>query len=163
MIAPTVLIVDDEAAFVDVLSRRLTLRGFEVVQANSGEQALDLIGRVPNIEVAVLDLKMSGLDGLATLERIKQDYPLVEVIMLTGHGTVTSSVECLKAGAFDFLMKPTDAKSLAEKIETAAHQNRRNQNLVVSIRSSPSKTQQKMAEQADRFVRRALGLPDQAQ
>lgn len=160
MIAPIVLLVDDEAAFVDVLSRRLSLRGFEVVQANSGEQALELLGEVPNIEVVVLDLKMPGLDGLATLDRIKQDYPLVEVIMLTGHGTVTSSIECLKAGAFDFLMKPTDTESLAEKIETAAHQNRRNQNLVVTIRSSPSKSQPKMAEQADRFVRRALGLPD---
>ena len=138
MIAPTVLLVDDEAAFVDVVSRRLALRGFDVARAAGGAEALDLLERVPNIEVVVLDLKMPGLDGLATLERIKQDYPLVGVIMLTGHGTVLSSVECLKAGAFDYLMKPTDTESLVAKIESAAHQNRQNQNLVVTIRSSPT-------------------------
>ncbi len=161
MIAPTVLLVDDEAAFVDVLSRRLTMRGFEVIQATSGVEALELLDSVPNIEVAVLDLKMPGLDGLATLDRIKQAHPLVEVLILTGHGTVTSSVECLKAGAYDFLMKPVDMEILVGVIESAASQNRRNQNLVVTILSSPSKSRSKLAENADRFIRRAVGVPEE--
>jgi DNA-binding NtrC family response regulator len=160
MIAPTVLLVDDEASFVDVLARRLAMRGFEVVRATSGTEALDLLDNVPNIEVAVLDLNMPGMDGLTTLDRIKRLHPLVEVIILTGHGTVPSSVECLKAGAYNFLMKPTDTESLVEEIEAAASRNRQNQNLVVTILSSPTKSRSKLAENADRFVRRAVGLPD---
>ena len=159
MIAPTVLLVDDEVAFVDVLARRLARRDFEVVQATSGSEALDLLDRVPNIEVVVLDLKMPGLDGLETLDHIKRVHPLVEVVILTGHATVPSSVECLKAGAFDYLMKPTNAESLVGVIESAASRNRRNQNLVVTIRSSPAKARGKMMENLDRFVRRALGRP----
>ena len=160
MIAPKVLLVDDEASFVDVLSRRLTLRGFEVVQAESGTEALELLDSVPNIEVAVLDLNMPGLNGLETLEHLKRVHPLVEAVILTGHGTVPSSLACMKAGAFDFLTKPTEAEKLAQVIEAAASQYRRNQNLVITIRSSPAKSQKKMAEQADRFVRRALGMTE---
>jgi FixJ family two-component response regulator len=85
----------------------------------------------------------------------------VEVIILTGHGTVPSSVECLKAGAYDFLMKPMDMEQLVGLIEAAATQNRRNQNLVVTILSTPSKSRSKLAENADRFVRRAAGLPEE--
>ena len=146
---------------MDVISRRLTMRGFEAVQATSGAQALELLDSVPNIEVAVVDLRMPGLDGLATLDRIKQVHPLVEVIILTGHGNVPSSVECLKAGAYDFLMKPMDMEQLVGVIEAAATQNRQNQNLVVTILSTPSKSRSKLAENADRFVRRAVGLPEE--
>jgi DNA-binding NtrC family response regulator len=67
----------------------------------------------------ILDVKMPGMDGIATLKAIKNRYPLVEVIMLTGHATVESAVEGLKSGATDYLMKPTDMDDLIRKSEDA--------------------------------------------
>jgi DNA-binding NtrC family response regulator len=75
--------------------------------------------RLHNIHVVVLDVKMPGMDGMETLKAIKKTFPLVEVIMLTGHATVESAVDGLKSGATDYLMKPTDVKDLIRKAEEA--------------------------------------------
>ena len=95
MIEPSVLIVDDEVAFVDSLSRRLDKRGVKVSAAYSGQEAVDHLtsGGATNTDVVILDVKMPGMDGLETLMVIKKRHPLVEVIMLTGHGTVESAIE----------------------------------------------------------------------
>jgi len=69
--------------------------------------------------VVILDIKMPGMDGIETLKEIKKRFPMVEVIMLTGHGSAESAVEGMKLGAFDYLLKPADIDSLTEKVNGA--------------------------------------------
>ena len=118
------LLVDDEKAFVESLARRLSLRDFEVVCGFSGQEAIDQLATYRDIEVFVLDIKMPGMDGIETIREIKTKFPLVEVIMLTGHATIESAVEGMKLGAFDYLLKPCEIDALIPKIRTAAEQKR---------------------------------------
>jgi DNA-binding NtrC family response regulator len=118
------MLVDDEAAFVESLARRLSARGYKTVCALSGQEALDQLQKHGDTDVAVLDVKMPGMDGIETLREIKSRYPLIEVVMLTGHGTVESAVEGMKLGAFDYVLKPCEIDELARKIEAAAAQKR---------------------------------------
>ena len=112
------MLVDDEERFLSTTQKLLSRKGYDVLTASSGSQALDLL-RTNNVHVVILDVKMPGMDGIETLKAIKRNYPLVEVIMLTGHGTVDSAVEGLKSGATDYLTKPTDVQDLLEKAEEA--------------------------------------------
>jgi DNA-binding NtrC family response regulator len=115
-----VLLVDDEIPFVEALTKRLTRRELQITAAHDGEQALAALERDNTLEVVVLDVKMPGMDGIAALREIKAGYPLVEVIMLTGHATVESAIEGMKLGAFDYLMKPCEIDDLVTKVEDAA-------------------------------------------
>lgn len=119
MALANVLLVDDEVPFVETMVKRLARRDFHVHTAHGGQEALDLLDRTPNVDVVVLDVKMPGMDGIETLKRIKSQFPLVEVIMLTGHGTVESAIDGMKLGAFDFLMKPAEFDNLVEKVAKA--------------------------------------------
>lgn len=112
----TVLIVDDETGFVETMTKRLTKRNMTVYQAFNGQEALSQLGANPGIQVVVLDMKMPGKDGLEVLQDIKDQYPLVEVIMLTGHATVPTAIEGIQQGAYDYLMKPCDFTILVNKI-----------------------------------------------
>ena len=85
----------------------LERKDIAVLTAASGDQALEMLRKHP-VHVVILDVKMPGMDGVATLREIKRQFPMVEVIMLTGHATVESAIEGLKAGAADYLMKPAD-------------------------------------------------------
>ena len=113
-----VLLVDDEKDFVEMLSLRLQEEGEMVSSANSGKECLDTLERA-NIDVVVLDIKMPGMDGMETLAEIRKRFPLVEVIMLTGHGSTETAVEGMKLGAFDYLMKPADFDELTSKLQNA--------------------------------------------
>ncbi len=113
-----ILVVDDEKDFVEMFSLRLTRQGEKVSVAYSGQEALDLLEET-KIDVVILDIRMPGMDGIETLKRIKAAYPLVEVIMLTGHGSTETAVEGMKAGAFDYLMKPADFEDISEKLANA--------------------------------------------
>ena len=113
-----VLIVDDEKDFVDMLSLRLEAAGETVHSAGSGEQALARLAEAP-IDVVLLDIQMPGLDGIEVLREIRRRHPLVEVILLTGHGTVATAVAAMKLGAYDYLEKPADFKDLSLKLEGA--------------------------------------------
>jgi DNA-binding NtrC family response regulator len=122
-----VLIVDDERDFVEMLSLRLIDAGHRVQAAYSGQEALKILDEPgeeqwPEIDVVILDIKMPGMDGIETLKQIKARHPVVEVILLTGHGAVDSAVEGLKAGAFDSLLKPADFDELTAKLEAARKQ-----------------------------------------
>ena len=122
-----ILIVDDERDFVEILSLRLTDAGHRVRAAYSGQEALAVMAEtepeaLPDIDVIILDIKMPGMDGIETLKQIKTRYPVVEVILLTGHGAVDTAVKGLKSGAFDYLLKPADFDQLTVKLESARKQ-----------------------------------------
>lgn len=112
------LLVDDEERFLETTKRLLEKRGVEVLTATDGLEALTILD-AQRVDVVILDVKMPGVDGVEVLRKIKQEQPLVEVIMLTGHASVKSAVEGLKLGAFDYLMKPCDISALLEKANQA--------------------------------------------
>jgi len=115
------LLVDDEAGYVDVLSNRLSKRGFVVSKANSGSGALQRM-RQQDFDVAVLDLKMEDMDGIEVLKILKKMAPELIVIMLTGHGSAEAAHEGIKEGAYDYLTKPCELEDLVEKIRQAYRQ-----------------------------------------
>lgn len=112
------LIVDDEVKFLDSISRRLEMRGFEVTRASNGDQALDA-AREASFDLALLDLKMPGLNGQQVLKMLKEEHKYLEVIILTGHGSVDSAVECTRLGAFSYLPKPYELEKLLEVLTDA--------------------------------------------
>ncbi len=113
-----VMLVDDEIEFVETLLKRLKKRGLDVTSAGSGEEALSSL-EGNQADVVVLDVKMPGMDGVDVLREIKSRYPLVEVIMLTGHANVEVAIQGMELGAFDYLMKPMDIDELLYKIQDA--------------------------------------------
>ena len=113
-----VLLVDDEKDFVEMLSLRLLEAGEKVSAAYSGKECLDTLNKT-DIDVVILDIKMPGMDGMETLGEIKKRSPLVEVILLTGHGSTETAVEGMRLGAFDYLMKPADFKDLTNTLQGA--------------------------------------------
>ncbi|MCJ7687477.1 MAG: response regulator [Desulfobacteraceae bacterium] len=117
-IPASILVVDDEKDFVEMLSLRLQEAGEKVSTAYSGKECLETLEKT-NIDVIILDIKMPGMDGMETLREIKKRFPIIEVIMLTGHGSTETAVEGMKSGAFDYLMKPADFDDLAAKLEGA--------------------------------------------
>ncbi len=113
-----VLIVDDEVEFMETLVKRLRKRKIEVDGVTGGEQAIEKLKETP-ADIVVLDVKMPGMSGLDTLREIKRSYPLLEVIMLTGHASVEVAIAGIDLGAFDYLMKPIDIDELLYKIQDA--------------------------------------------
>lgn len=138
MIEPSALVVDDEVQFVETLVKRLAKRGVKVNSAHSGQEALDILAGsgATRTDVVILDVKMPGMDGLETLAAIKEEHPLIEVIMLTGHATVESAIEGMKHGAYDYLMKPCDLDLLMEKLSEAAAKKREHEAKILEARAS---------------------------
>ena len=124
MIKPLVMLVDDEVPFVETMTKRLSKRDLTVITAFSGQEALDSLSTHRNTDVVILDVKMPGMDGLETLAEIKKSYPLTEVIMLTGHGTIESAIEGMRLGAYDYLMKPCEIEQLMVKVGEATEKKR---------------------------------------
>ncbi len=112
------MVVDDEARFLETIRKTLLKKEIETITADSGEKALELLD-TRDIHVVILDVKMPGMDGIETLRQIKARHPLVEVIMLTGHATVESAVEGMKSGASDYVMKPADIDVIIAKARDA--------------------------------------------
>jgi DNA-binding NtrC family response regulator len=112
------LLVDDETAYVNVLSNRLRKRGFEVTASYSGTEAIQKM-RGLEFDVAILDLKMADMDGIEVLKIVKLMDPRMQVIMLTGHGSAAACEQGLKLGAYDYLMKPCELEDLVGKIREA--------------------------------------------
>lgn len=113
-----VLLVDDEADFLDTLVKRLRKRNLDAVGVGSGEEALGWLNQ-QEADVVVLDVRMPGMDGIQSLKEIKKRCPLVEVIMLTGHASLEVAIEGMEAGAFDYLMKPMNVDELLHKLQDA--------------------------------------------
>jgi DNA-binding NtrC family response regulator len=112
------LIVDDEVKFLDSIAQRLEMRGLDVTKATNGEEALKAAS-VAQFDLGLLDLKMPGMDGKQVLEILKKTHKFIEVIILTGHGSLDSAVECTKLGAFNYLPKPYEIEKLLEILKDA--------------------------------------------
>ena len=114
-----VLIVDDEEVFLKTLVNRLNKRNIDTTGALSGEEALGLM-KEKLFDVVILDIKMpGGMDGIEALREMKKIQPLTEVILLTGHASVETSIEGMKLGAFDYLLKPIKLEELLVKLADA--------------------------------------------
>jgi len=105
------LIVDDEEIFLRATATRLEVRGFEVTAVDRGDKALEVVRRQP-VDIALVDLKMPGISGEETLRELKRISPHTEVVILTGHGSIESAVECTKEGAYSYLQKPCELEPL---------------------------------------------------
>ncbi|MEX1309635.1 MAG: response regulator [Candidatus Sulfomarinibacteraceae bacterium] len=112
------LLVDDEIGYLEVLSKRLTRRGFRVTTASSGTEAIRAL-RQWEFDVAVVDLKMEDMDGIEVLKVFKKMDPSLRVVMLTGHGSERAAREGISQGAFDYLIKPVGLARLVETITAA--------------------------------------------
>ncbi len=134
-----VLLVDDEEDLVTLLAARLNKRKMDVVFATSGQKALDLSEMYP-IDVAILDLKMPQMDGVEVMGKLKERHPMIETIMLTGHGSLDSALEAGKLEAFRYLLKPCDFDELVTAIHDAYRQRR------VSLRCQYNEELQQMME-----------------
>ncbi len=128
------LLVDDEKAFLDTITKRLEKRGMDVTAVYSGNEALAELETNNSIEVVILDVKMPQMDGIQTLAEIKKTFPLVEVIMLTGHATVETAIDGMKQGAFDYMMKPCDIDLLLNKAMGAADKKRLHEEKIMEAR-----------------------------
>ncbi len=113
-----VLLVDDAVELIDRLVKRMKMRRVDVDGVNSGPDALALLDR-KKFDVVVLDVKMPKMDGIETLREIKKRYPIIEVIMLTGHANVEVAIQGMELGAFDYLLKPIKIDQLLYKIQDA--------------------------------------------
>lgn len=114
----SILLVDDDAVFRHVMAGELRRVGHEVATAASGEQAVECArGQEP--EIVLLDLRLPGMDGLETLKTLRARHPLLEVIMLTGHGSIDSAIEAIREGAFDYVTKPCPLDEIIIRIQRA--------------------------------------------
>ena len=112
------LIVDDEDQFLESISKSLEVRDFNVIAVNRREKAIEA-ARTTSIDIALVDLKMPGINGEETLKRLKSEHKWMEVVILTGHGTVDSAVECTRSGAYSYLQKPCDLDHLLQALKNA--------------------------------------------
>ena len=118
------LFVDDEVEFLELMEKRLTRRGMEVVTAPDGQSALDKLDQALQagqpFEIVVMDVRMPGMDGLETLRHMKEKAPKLPVILLTGHACMGVAVQGLDLGAYDYMLKPVAISELIIKMEEAA-------------------------------------------
>ena len=120
---PHLLVVDDEPALRRLTAERLTARGFKVVEAESGEEAVDLLDRFA-FDLLIADLRLPGIDGTQVIARARERYPTIVAIVVTGYGTVRDAVDAIKSGASDFIAKPFHFDELMHVVQKALEQNR---------------------------------------
>jgi two-component system, response regulator RegA len=121
-----ILLVDDEVVFANNMSKLLNRRGYQVTTVNSGDAGLQAL-RENSFDVMVLDLKMPGMDGIATLREMRKLKLSTEVLVLTGHGSIDTALEAIQLGAYDYLTKPCEIGDLVSKIEAAFQRKNRSE------------------------------------
>jgi DNA-binding NtrC family response regulator len=114
--ANTILVVDDEQHFLELLIRILGKRGFEVLTASSGPEALKLFER-QSFNLALLDIKMGPMNGIQLLDEIKKRHPDIKAVMMTAYPTSETRGQALEKGAAAYLSKPLDLEELVKTIE----------------------------------------------
>jgi DNA-binding NtrC family response regulator len=118
-----ILLIDDDRTLLEYLAKRLQRDGFSVRAAFSGEEALEIVIQ-EDFDVAVVDLRMPGIDGVETQRRLKEVLPLLQCVVLTAYGSIESALKSGQQGAYDYLFKPIDYESLAEAIRGASAKKR---------------------------------------
>ncbi len=113
-----ILVVDDEVYIRELLTEYFSRLGYTVVAVDSGERAVRAVDDA-SFGVALVDLKMPGMDGIATLKEIRKQLPVCTIIIMTGYPTIDSSIEALRAGAYDYLIKPFKLSELRGAIDRA--------------------------------------------
>ncbi len=114
-----ILILDDEEALREIIAQRLRRKGYEILEAGTAEEGLSCI-RDTLLDAVLLDLRLPDGDGLTLLPQIKQLQPDLQVVMLTGHGTIESAIEAIKLGAYDYLTKPCNLSELEITLQKAS-------------------------------------------
>ena len=118
--AGTILVIDDEEQMLLSQARMLEREGYEVLTARSGHEALERLREAPReVDVALTDLRMDGMDGMQLIETAKSLYPDLEIVMMTGYGTIETAVEAIRKGAYDFLPKPFKRMQLLKIVARA--------------------------------------------
>ena len=112
------MLVDDEEDFLNSLAKRLGKRDFDITTATEGKSAIKL-AKKGKFDVAILDMKMPGMDGMELLQILKKKHKFLEIIILTGYGGIDSAVEATKLGAYSYLEKPYDFEKLLEVLKNA--------------------------------------------
>src|SRR5438445_12560239 len=116
-----VLVVDDETAIREAIRMTLEYEGYRVDEARSGQEGIDKATKTP-YDAILLDIKMPVLDGIEVLENLKEQRVPTPVVMVSGHGDISTAVECTKRGAFDFLEKPLNRDKLLLSVRNAVRQ-----------------------------------------
>ena len=112
------LFVDDEEDFLRSITKRLEIRDFNVIAVKRGDEAIESARKYP-VDIALVDLKMPGIDGEQTLQTLKKEHEWMEVVILTGHGSMDSAVQLTKSGAYSYLQKPCEWDKLIEVLTLA--------------------------------------------
>jgi DNA-binding NtrC family response regulator len=123
MSSERILVVDDELFVRELLLEFLSIQGYEVLLADSGEKAVEIV-QTQTADVVLLDLKMAGMDGIETLKQIKKIDPGALAIIMTGYPTIESSIEALRYGACDYVIKPFKLNDLKSSIENALREHK---------------------------------------
>ena len=119
--AESICIVDDEPAILNTLSPILEDEGYQISVAKSGTEVLKMVRSDPP-DLIILDIWMPELDGLETLKRLRQQFPTLLVIMMSGHGSIETAIKATKLGAYDYLEKPLDLEKVTILVRNALHQ-----------------------------------------
>jgi DNA-binding NtrC family response regulator len=134
MVSFSILVVDDEPDFMETLVNRLRKRRIDAHGVPGGEKALELLETRP-FDVVLLDIKMpGGMDGIEALREIKRRHPLTEVVLLTGHASVETSIDGMRLGAFDYLLKPVRFEELLIKVASAFEKKAFHENKIVAAK-----------------------------
>jgi len=120
---PHLLFVDDESALRGLMAERLSERGFDVVESDTGEKAIEYLDQFA-FDILITDLRLPGIDGTRVIEAAKQRYPGIVAIVITGYGTVRDAVEAMKRGASDYVTKPFQFDELLHVLDKALEQRR---------------------------------------
>lgn len=152
------LIVDDEERFLKTLTERLSMRDFDVTPVTSGDAALRA-AKEARFDIALVDLKMPGMSGEEVLEELKKRHPLMEVVILTGYGSVESAVRCTRAGSYHYLQKPCDTDQLLQVL-VAAYQQRVQRRLALDEKKMQEITDLGLLESPLGILRRLRDFED---
>jgi two-component system nitrogen regulation response regulator NtrX len=116
--ARTILVVDDEKSILQSIDGILSDEGFDVVCAESGAEALEKMEELLP-DLVLLDIWMPGMDGIETLTKLKEVYPHLQVVVMSGHGTIETAVKATKVGAYDFIEKPLSLEKVLLSVNNA--------------------------------------------
>lgn len=123
------LFVDDDQQFLKSMTKQLKARDFNVIAVDRGEKAIETARTMP-VDIALVDLKMPGIDGEQTLKALKGEHKWMEIVILTGHGSIDSAVECARRGAYEYLQKPCGTEELMEVLKEAYKKKVMNKNKI---------------------------------